>query len=375
MATLYIGLMSGTSMDGVDAVLASFDEGAAAQVELLSHHHAPFAPALRRSLAALNIAGTNELHDAALAANALATAYAEITSVLLQSTGITRDRICAIGAHGQTVRHQPAQHDTTGYTIQLLNGARLAELSRLDVVCDFRSRDVAAGGQGAPLVPAFHQAVFGKPGRATAVVNIGGFSNLTLLGADGSVGGFDCGPGNVLLDLWCQQHRGTAYDEQGAWSAGGEVYAPLLAKMLAEPFFQKPLPKSTGRDLFNQAWLQQQLGSPWTLGRTDARNVQATLAELTARTIAQGLKQYLPDASELLVCGGGALNQDLCSRLQAQLPALTLRNTASAGIPPMQVEAAAFAWLAHRFVKRLPGNCSEVTGAAGGRILGCHYPA
>jgi anhydro-N-acetylmuramic acid kinase len=319
------------------------------------------------------------LHHAALAANALATAYAEVVASLLQATSLSRPDICAIGAHGQTVRHQPGLHDATGYTIQLLNGARLAELSGINVVCDFRTRDVAAGGQGAPLVPAFHQALFARAGRATAVLNIGGISNLTLLAATGSVGGFDCGPGNVLLDLWCQQHCGTDYDNNGDWSAGGQVDGRLLSTLLGEPYFQKAPPKSTGRDLFNHSWLQRQLDTASASASESTglnpRNVQATLAALTAKSIADALTRYLPAAEELLICGGGALNKDLCRRLQAFLPEVTVRATTDAGILPMQVEAAAFAWLAHRFVNRLPGNCSAVTGAQGSRILGCLYPA
>ena len=374
MNSLYIGMMSGTSMDGVDAVLAHLGEEAA-HTELLAYQHAPFTLALRQSIADLNIPGPNELHHAALAANAIAAAYAELIAPLLQSAGVTREDVCAIGAHGQTVRHQPGRHDATGYTLQLLNGARLAELSGIDVICDFRSRDVAARGQGAPLVPAFHQAMFGRAGRSSAVLNIGGISNLTLLDARGGIGGFDCGPGNVFLDLWCQLHRGTAYDDNGDWSAGGTVDARLLTNMLAEPYFQLALPKSTGRDLFNRSWLERHLGQLNHWHSSSARDVQSTLAELTARTTAHGLLKYLPDAGELLLCGGGALNKDLHRRLQAQLPTVELRSTINAGIPVMQVEAAAFAWLAQRFTDRRPGNCTAVTGATGTRILGCLYPA
>ena len=370
----YIGLMSGTSMDGADAVLARFGDYNRG-IELLGHQHAPFETALRQLLLGLNTPGANELHHAALAANALATAYAEVVASLLQTTGLSHHEICAIGAHGQTVRHQPGLYDATGYTIQLLNGARLAELSGINVICDFRSRDVAAGGQGAPLVPAFHQALFARAGRATAVLNIGGISNLTLLAATGGVGGFDCGPGNVLLDLWCRQHCGTDYDDNGDWSAGGKVDDLLLSTMLGEPYFNKALPKSTGRDLFNRGWLQRQLESSSDSAGFNPRNVQATLAALTAKSIADALTRYLPEAEELLVCGGGALNKDLCRRLKAFLPGVSVRDTTDAGMLPMQVEAAAFAWLAHCFVNRLPGNCSAVTGAHGNRILGCQYPA
>ena len=374
MAPVYIGLMSGTSMDGVDAVLARFGQEPAS-IELLAHLHAPYSAELRQTLAALNIPGTNELHRAALAANAIAAAYAELVPPLLKRAGLSRENVCAIGAHGQTVRHQPRLHDATGYTIQLLNGARLAELAGIDVICDFRSRDVAAGGQGAPLVPAFHQALFERPGHANAILNIGGFSNLTLLDGAGGVGGFDSGPGNVFLDMWCQQHLGTAYDHNGDWSAAGEVHAPLLSNMLSDPFFEQPLPKSTGRDLFNRAWLDRHLQTCSAPNQPNGRDIQATLAQLSARTIAAALTRYLPEAEELFVCGGGALNNDLCRRLQQLLPGTALRSTISAGISAMQVEAAAFAWLAARHVNRQSGNCRAVTGAAGARILGCQYPA
>lgn len=374
MAPVYIGLMSGTSMDGVDAVLTRFGQDPAS-IELLAHQHVPYSAELRHTLAALNIPGTNELHRAALAANAIAAAYAELIPPLLQRAGLSREDVCAIGAHGQTVRHQPRLHDATGYTIQLLNGARLAELAGIDVICDFRSRDVAAGGQGAPLVPAFHQALFERPGHANAILNIGGFSNLTLLDGAGGVGGFDCGPGNVFLDMWCQQHLGTAYDHNGDWSAGGDVHAQLLSNMLSDPYFEQPLPKSTGRDLFNRDWLDRHLQACSAPNPPNGREVQATLAQLSARTIAAALTRYLPEAEELLVCGGGALNNDLCRRLQQLLPGTALRSTISAGISAMQVEAAAFAWLAARHVNRQSGNCRAVTGAAGARILGCQYPA
>ena len=374
MAPIYVGLMSGTSMDGVDAVLARFGQEPV-NIELLAHEHAPYSADLRQALVALNIPGANELHRAALAANAISAAYAKLIPPLLQRAGLSREEVCAIGAHGQTVRHQPGLHDATGYTIQLLNGSRLAELAGIDVVCDFRSRDVAAGGQGAPLVPAFHQALFGRTGHVNAILNIGGFSNLTLLDGAGGVGGLDCGPGNIFLDMWCQQHLGTDYDQNGEWSAGGDVHAQLLLNMLSDPFFKQALPKSTGRDLFNRAWLDQHLRACNGSSPPSERDVQATLAQLSARTIAEMLIQHLPEARELFVCGGGALNSDLCRRLQKLLPDIVLRSTSEAGISVMQVEAAAFAWLAARHVHQQTGNSRTVTGATGDRILGCRYPA
>ncbi|MBV8604057.1 MAG: anhydro-N-acetylmuramic acid kinase [Pelomonas sp.] len=361
---LYVGLMSGTSMDGVDAVLArSHDD----RFDALAHRHAPFAPALREELMALNAPSDNELHRAALAANGVARAYAALVATLLDEAGVARDAVKALGAHGQTVRHRPGEFDGCGYTTQLLNGALLAELTGVDVVCDLRSRDVAAGGQGAPLVPAFHRAVFAQPGREIAVLNIGGIANVSLLGA--SQGGFDTGPGNCLMDLWILEHHGEAYDADGAWAAGGRVIPGLLATLLAEPWFALAPPRSTGRDLFNRAWLARALDQH---GEAAPQDVQATLLELTARSIVDTLPARL---DELLVCGGGALNGALMARLRALRPRTLVQATEARGLPAMQVEAAAFAWLAMRFKRGLPGNLPTATGAAGSRLLGALYPA
>lgn len=370
---LYIGLMSGTSLDGVDGVIADFAPADGRPLAVRAHASEGFDGILRAELLALNRAGDNELHRAALAANGLAEAYARVVQALLRQARLPAEAITAIGAHGQTVRHRPGEFDGTGYTLQLLDGALLAERCGIDVVCDLRSRDVAAGGQGAPLVPAFHAAVFGRPGEALAVLNLGGIGNLTLLGADGRIGGFDCGPGNVLMDDWCQRHRGVAFDAEGAWAASGRVRADLLAIFEREPYFALPPPKSTGRDLFHAQWLDAALGR---LADVPApADVMATLAELTARVAASALQRHAPTSRRLLVCGGGALNGHLMRRLQALLPSSTVASTADAGLPPLQVEAAAFAWLAQAFVERRPGNRPEVTGARGARVLGALHPA
>jgi anhydro-N-acetylmuramic acid kinase len=370
--TLYIGLMSGTSLDGIDAVLVDFSADAATLPKPLAHRHRPFDAALKAEMLALNAAGDNELHRAALAANALALAYANAVSGLLAAAGIEATQVRALGAHGQTVRHRPREFDGCGYTLQLLNGALLAERSGIDTVCDFRGRDLAAGGIGAPLVPAFHAAMFADAGRAVAVLNIGGIANLSLLAADGSVGGFDCGPGNALMDGWCQRHTGAAYDDDGRWAASGRVDDRLLARLLADPFFALSPPKSTGRDLFHRAWLDAALaGNAATLAAVD---VQATLAELTVSAAAEALLRAAGDSTELLVCGGGAFNGHLLRRLAARLPSVRVASTASVGVPPDQVEALAFAWLARAFVERLPGNLPAVTGARGPRVLGALYP-
>ncbi len=362
--------MSGTSLDGVDGVLADFS----GPPRVLAHASCVFPSALRAQMLALNTPADNELHRAALAAIALTRLYAQVVEQLKQAAGITAPgAVRAIGAHGQTVRHRPQEFGGPGYTLQLNNPALLAELTGIDVVADFRSADLAAGGQGAPLVPAFHAALWARPDQWTAVLNIGGISNLTLLGPDGSVQGFDCGPGNALLDHWCQQHTGQAFDAEGRWAASGQVHDGLLRACLAEPYFHRPPPKSTGRDLFNPPWLQARLEQmPATLAPAD---VQASLTALTARACAQDLQRWAPAARELLVCGGGALNHTLMARLQSELPGVTVRTTEDKGLPVLQVEATAFAWLAHAFVERRCASLPAVTGARGPRLLGALYPA
>jgi anhydro-N-acetylmuramic acid kinase len=365
----FIGLMSGTSMDGVDGVLADFSGGG---VRVLAHASAPLPEQLRSSLMALNSSGPDELHQAWLAGNALMRVYADVVRQLLADAGVGTDRISAVGAHGQTVRHRPRQFDGTGYTIQLAQPALLAELTGIRVVADFRSRDVAAGGQGAPLAPFFHQALFARAGETVAVLNIGGISNLTLLRADGSMAGFDCGPGNALMDAWCLQHSGHPYDDDGRWAAGGSVQPELLSSLLAEPYFRQPPPKSTGRDLFNRPWLDAHLAG---LGRAAPQDVQATLTELTARACAGDVQRHAPGLQRLLVCGGGALNGHLMGRLQALLPSARVGSTAGAGLPPQQVEGAAFAWLAMKAVRGEKLALESTTGARGARVLGGIYPA
>ena len=365
MSDLYIGLMSGTSLDGADGVLVDFSSP---QLRVLANSTEAFSDIFRAELLALNTPSHNELHRAALAANQLAEVYAKVVGSLLNDAGLAAKDIQAIGAHGQTVRHQPA----LGYTTQLNNPALLAERTGIDVVADFRSRDVAAGGQGAPLVPAFHQSVFGKPGATTLVLNIGGISNLSVLPGAGTVLGFDCGPGNALMDAWAQQHTGQRFDQGGQWAASGQLIPALLASLLDEPYFSILPPKSTGRDLFSMAWLAVKL-KPFTSQRPE--DVQNTLTEFTAKACVTGASSYLKHSKELFVCGGGAFNSYLTDRLQAGLPTLKVVTSDAHGLPPLQVEAAAFAWLARQTTLRLPGNLPAVTGAAGLRVLGAIYPA
>ncbi|MDD0810284.1 anhydro-N-acetylmuramic acid kinase [Curvibacter sp. RS43] len=373
----FIGLMSGTSLDGVDGVLCQFDGD---QPRVVAHVALPFTQSLKQTLLELNSSGPDELHRAALAANALARTYVAVVARLLGEAGLPAWRVLAIGAHGQTVRHQPGLHDGTGYTLQLNNPALLAEHTGIDVVADFRTRDIAAGGQGAPLVPAFHARVFGQTDQTVSVLNLGGISNLTVIppraqaqaAQVAAVRGFDCGPGNALMDHWCQHHTGQAFDRGGAWAAQGEVQTGLLQALLNEPFLDQSPPKSTGRDLFNPPWLAQRLAL-WPALR--AIDVQATLTEFTALTCANALKLHGQGSQQLLVCGGGALNDELMRRLRAQLPDVSVRSTAMAGLPPLQVEAVAFAWLARQALLRQTGSLPSVTGAQGPRILGAIYPA
>ncbi len=373
----FIGLMSGTSLDGVDGVVAHFgDDPAEHHIAVSAHAHRPFDPVLRDELLALNRSGADELHRAALAANGLARVQAEVVRALLAQAGLAAPAVDAIGSHGQTLRHRPGEFDGTGYTLQINQPALLAELTGIPVVADFRSRDVAAGGQGAPLVPAFHAQVFSLPDAPRAVLNLGGIGNLTLLPAEndpaGRVRGFDCGPGNALLDHWVAQHQGQPFDDGGRWAAGGQVNPALLAALLAEPFLQRPPPKSTGRDLFNPEWLAARLAAH---AGVPTQDVQATLAEFTARAAADALRREAPATADLRVCGGGALNTHLMARLAALLPGVSVASTAEAGLPPLQVEAAAFAWLARACLLGQAGNRPEATGARGPRVLGAVYPA
>ncbi|MFN9450777.1 MAG: anhydro-N-acetylmuramic acid kinase [Rubrivivax sp.] len=390
----FIGLMSGTSADGVDGVLAHWPERG--HPEVICHRHRPFDAQLRLDLLALNSSGPDELHRAAEAATQLSSVYASVVSDLLDAGRVSARAVRAIGAHGQTVRHQPGRAPAMqaptealprpGYTVQLLNGAWLAELCGIDVICDFRSADVAAGGQGAPLVPAAHDHWFARNDEPVAVLNLGGMANLSLLPPKGladraAVVGFDTGPGNVLIDLWVEQHLGQPYDHHGSWAASGQIVPELLASMIQDPYFARLPPKSTGRDHFDAAWLRKHLNhpdaSPDPLGRPMARaaDIQATLTELTALTVVQALRQHAGTTRVLLVCGGGARNLHLMSRLAHHLPHYKVEGTDALGYPVDQVEALAFAWLAKAFVEGLCANLPAVTGARRPKRLGAYYPA
>ncbi|RCS56773.1 anhydro-N-acetylmuramic acid kinase [Parvibium lacunae] len=380
MSRYFIGLMSGTSLDGVDAVLADFSTADQPNAQpfprILGHAFASFPSALREELLALQIPdGQNELARSQLAANQLVQLYTRVVNDLLRQTRITAGQIEALGVHGQTIRHQPE----LGYSIQLNNPALLAELTGIPVIAEFRSRDIAAGGQGAPLVPAFHAAVLQHPEQTRAILNIGGMSNLSLLPAaalqpDAPILGFDCGPGNVLLDTWIQHHQNKPFDLDGEWAASGEYLPALLEWLMHEPYFSQQPPKSTGRDLFNLVWLEEQIALACATPPAP-QDVQATLMMLTVQSIAQDLRRHAPHCQLVLVCGGGARNPVLMRQLAKALPHLAWHTTDEFGIPAQSMEALAFAWLAWRHQEKQPGNLPAVTGAKGLRTLGAYYPA
>ena len=361
---LYIGVMSGTSLDGLDIALVALD----GSIRLLASHYIPMPEALRVELLGLCASGPDEIARCAIAEQNWVTLAAQGINTLLEQQGLAPDAIRAIGSHGQTIRHEPAR----GFTVQIGNPALLAELTGITFVGDFRRRDVAAGGQGAPLVPAFHEALFEERAGHRAVLNVGGFSNLSLIEPDKGVSGFDCGPGNVLLDAWIQDQRNESYDRNGQWAASGQVEPALLQALLSDPFFQTKGPKSTGREVFNLPWLKQHLSRLPTLA---AEDIQATLLELSARTIVESLTGAQENTEELLVCGGGAHNAALMARLSQLLPGARVASTATHGVDPDWVEAMAFAWLAQCCLDGIAANRPCVTGARGLRVLGAIYPA
>ncbi len=369
MEHITIGLMSGTSLDGTDAVAMRFSPSG---MERLGHAYLSFTPELREELAALVLPGDNEIEHMGDASVKLARNYADVVLRLLADIGLSAHDIAAIGVHGQTIRHRPER----GFTLQLNHPALLAELTGIDVIADFRSRDVAAGGEGAPLVPAFHAECFtGDVPRV--ILNLGGIANISVLPARGSfttcegVLGGDTGPANMLLDTWIESTRGLPYDEEGRWAATGTVNPALLADCLDDPYFALDFPKSTGRERFSPEWLFAKTSLHSNLAPED---VARTLTELTAITVTDAVHRLAPDAHELILCGGGSYNQTLVSALSTHFKGEVF-DTRRLGVDPMEVEAAAFAWLASRFLTRQPGNLPAVTHAIGPRILGALYPA
>jgi anhydro-N-acetylmuramic acid kinase len=361
--SLFVGLMSGTSLDGADAVVVDFS---GSPPRVLASAETPFNPALRARLERLCSPGSDGLDDAGACNSELADIFADAVHEALAMARVTPSQVLAIGCHGQTVRHRPER----GFTLQLGDPARLAERTGIDVVADFRRRDIAAGGQGAPLVPAFHDVVFRREGIARAIVNIGGISNVSRLAPGLGVSGFDCGPGNVLMDGWISSHRDQAFDDDGRWAASGRVNAALLDRLLAEPYFAAPPPKSTGRELFNLGWLKPRLAQG-----VSAEDVQATLLELTARSIADAIARHAPETREIYLCGGGARNGRLCARIGTLAGGRTVSLTDALGVPTGQVEPVAFAWLALKFTRREALDLGAITGARHACVLGALYPA
>ena len=380
-----LGLMSGTSVDAIDAVLVRLADR---HIELIDCLALPLPDELRAAIAAISQSGPNEIERLGILDRQLGLSFAEAALALLSQAGIERDKVRAIGSHGQTIRHRPPSSRAAGevaFTLQIGDPNTIAEVTGITTVADFRRRDIAAGGEGAPLAPAFHAAVFADHSEHRAIVNIGGIANVTLL-AGAAVSGFDSGPGNTLLDHWVQRHRGQRYDVDGAWAAAGTVNERLLHNMLAHPFLAQAPPKSTGKEMFNLAWLQQQLTA---LAPVDAGDVQATLAEFTACAIAAAITGAGVNVGDtaaattmddvaigaVYVCGGGAANADLMRRLRHKLAPVKLGTSTELGCDPAWVEAAAFAWLAQRTLNGMSGNLPAVTGADGERVLGTVFPA
>ncbi len=360
---LYIGLMSGTSLDALDAALVEIAGG---QLKLRATHSHGLTENLRDRIHELCASGPDEIDRAGPVHRQLGEAFAEAVWALLASEGVGSSDIRAIGCHGQTVRHRPGQD---GFSLQLGSADMLAARTGVAVVADFRNRDMVLGGQGAPLAPRFHQKLLAQADTRVAVVNIGGMANLSLLDGHRLVGGFDTGPGNVLLNLWCQQHKGEPLDRDGAWARQGRCLSELLEALLADSYFQTPPPKSTGREYFHEDWLYQFAG----VASARPEDVQTTLVELTVRSITDALGDFAPD--ELHVCGGGARNGFLMERLAAHMDPAQVMDTASSGIAPEWIEAAAFAWLAHARLAGIAGNAPAVTGAEQPAVLGALYPA
>jgi anhydro-N-acetylmuramic acid kinase len=367
----YIGLMSGTSVDGIDAALVAVNP--IGSVTIRATHHHPYPPELQQAVHELTRSGAATLDQLGMLDRRLGEAFAQAAQGLLAHSGVRSAEIRAIGSHGQTIRHRPDTRPS--FSMQLGHPAVIAELTGITTVADFRARDMAAGGQGAPLVPAFHAVQFHSPDSDRVILNIGGIANITWLPSDQSkpIAGFDTGPGNTLLDQWIMRHRGERFDRDGNWAASGKVQEKLLAQLLADPYFSTPPPKSTGREHFHLGWLDRHLAAVGE--KLPAEDVQATLVALTARSIAQALTAFALPVRELYACGGGVHNRALMTALKEQLRDTTVNTTERLGVPSDAVEAAAFAWLAHQALEGRPGNLPSVTGARHPAILGGIYRA
>lgn len=368
MTALYIGLMSGTSVDALDAVLVDLAD--TCRPRLIGEASHSWLAEERAELLALAVGCDSEIDRSGHAGQWWSARASELIATLLQDHQLTPDAIRAIGSHGQTLRHRP--HGEWPYTLQIGDPSLLAELTGISVVAQFRQRDMAAGGQGAPLVPAFHQAIFAQDDRCVVTLNLGGIANISVMQPGQIVRGYDTGPANLLLDGWCQHHTGAAYDADGRWAASGKCHIELLTRLLAMPYFSAAAPKSTGRESFGMTWLMHELEAMALY--IAAEDVQATLLALTARTVSAAILREA-DSGELVICGGGANNSALCAAIAEQLPRWQCQRSEAHGYPSQAIEAMAFAWLAMRFVQGLSGNVPEVTGARGERVLGGYFPA
>ncbi|KJG55459.1 anhydro-N-acetylmuramic acid kinase [Photobacterium kishitanii] len=371
----YIGLMSGTSMDGVDAVLVEINNN---NIQLLGSHPFAMGNNLKQSLLDICLGQPTNLQTLGELDHRLGHLFADAVLALLKKTNTQAADVTAIGSHGQTVFHSP--HTEYAFTMQIGDANIIAAKTGITTIADFRRKDMAFGGQGAPLVPAFHQQLFSSTQCTRVILNIGGIANITVLEPNKAVTGFDTGPGNMLMDAWINLHQQKNYDEDGNWARSGSISTPLLTLLLSEPYLEQPAPKSTGRELFNLTWLQQYLADPAIEKlQLSACDIQATLTEYTAQTIANEVKKTgltaTVNPNELLVCGGGAHNSILMQRLTELLPNWCVMTTADRGVDIDNMEAMAFAWLAYRTMHHQSGNLPEVTGARRLAQLGAIYPA
>lgn len=361
MSNLFVGLMSGTSMDGIDAALVEFDDASLNIINTTDHR---YPEELREQLlAAIRVPLNQDIDNVSKLDQMVGDVFAEAALALLASAGVDPANVNAIGSHGQTLRHQPKAEPP--FSLQIGDAQRIADITGLPTVADFRSADIAAGGEGAPLAPFFHEWLFHLPGKTRCVLNIGGVANLTVLASDQETIGFDTGPGNSLMDAWTSKHNAEPFDRDGRWAETGNVDDELLQQFMSDPYFAFAPPKSTGFEHFNLNWVEGH-----EVAAVDAADVQATLCQLTANTIADAIEDYAPETSELLICGGGVHNPSLRHKIEARLPDVAVDSTASAGLDPDWVEAVAFAWLASRHLQGLPGNLPSVTGAKRSVVLG-----
>ena len=365
-AAIYLGLMSGTSIDSIDAAAMTFNGG---KLQLLGTYSQPIPEQLKLQVIDLCQPGTDSVQLLCETDNQLGELFAEAAMALMSAEKITSDQVVAIGSHGQTIRHSPPATGAIPFSQQIGDANIIAARTGCKVVADFRRKDMALGGHGAPLVPAFHKTLFSDPHTNRVIANIGGISNITALARDGGCYGFDTGPGNLLLDVWCSKHTGNSFDDGGAWGATGQVNLKLLEQLMTHPFLSQPAPKSTGREIFNLAWLESQLsGCSLT-----AEDIQATLVSFTAESLANAINGLDESVDEVYACGGGVFNYQLMLELQAALGSTPLNSTQCLGLDPTWVEACAFGWLAYQRINKLAGNLPSVTGASRETVLGALY--